>query len=695
MPFDLVFSYPAWYILLCLALAGTYTFFLYYKGKKKVEKTVSKWIYPMAILRFLSVFILSVLLLNPLLKYLKTTEEKPIIVFVQDNSMSIKGNKDSVFFNEDYQERISQFKDDIEGKYEVKTIFLGKNIKEQDTSGAFIEKETDIAALFPYIDNSFEGRNLGAVILASDGIYTKGQSPAQKSFRSKSNLYTIALGDTTEYKDQVIKSVKNNEVVFLGDEFPIRIEMNAIKCAGISAILSIYEGEQKLFSKTIKYNEQDQYTEELVYLPARTPGSKQYKIGLSPIKGERSKVNNYKEIFFEVLDSRKRIKMVYAGPHPDVAAIKRSILSNKNFKFDAEPINGNIDLAKTDLLILHNLPNVNVASKNLLNLAETTRTPILFIVGSETYTSIFRNQKYGCDFVQKSGSSDVQAYVNSAFTDFLVEEDLRVSIENWPPITAPYGTYKVAPDAQVLFKQKIGDINSSNPLLVYTKKETGNVGILFGEGLWKWRISNYYEKNNFNAFDGLIGKTIQLLSTHKDTRKFRVKFKDKEVYLEDEPILFQATLLNKNNESIASQEIKLLAKKNGGDTYPFDFSKTESGYSLNAGLLPVGNYSFTSKTSGGLTFNGKFKIIPLQAELNDLKANHELLKEMSSFNNGEMYSMNTLNILKEKILTNKDIVNTLHTEKTLEEIIHKKWIFFLLLLFLSAEWFIRKREGGY
>jgi hypothetical protein len=185
MPFDLVFSYPAWYILLCLALAGIYTFFLYYKGRRKDEKKGSKWAYPMAILRFLSVFILSLLLLNPLLKYLRTIEEKPIVVFVQDNSMSLKGNKDSTFFNKKYQEEIGEFKEDIQGKYEVKTIFIGKGIKEQDTSGAFNEKETDLAALFPYIDNSFEGRNLGAVILASDGIYTKGQSPAQKSFKSK------------------------------------------------------------------------------------------------------------------------------------------------------------------------------------------------------------------------------------------------------------------------------------------------------------------------------------------------------------------------------------------------------------------------------------------------------------------------------------------------------------------------------
>jgi len=693
MHFDLVFSYPAWYILLCLALAGVYTLLLYYRGKSN-KIVQSKWLYVMASLRFISVFFLSFLLLNPLLKYLKTTEEKPVIVFVQDNSKSIKGNKDSAYFDKEYREVISQFKKDINGKYEVKTIFLGKSIREQDTSGLFTEKETDIAALFPYIDNSFEGQNIGAVILASDGVHTKGQSPAQKSFKSKSTLYTIALGDTAVYKDQMLKSVKFNEVVFLGDEFPIRVEMNAVKSAGNSTTLTIYEGSKKLYSKAIKYDSKDQYLEELIYLPATKPGSKHYRIGLSQIEGERSKQNNYKDVFFEILDSRKKIKMVYAGPHPDVAAIKRAILSNKNFKFESEPISANIDLQKTDLLILHNLPNQNGESRNLLSLAEDTKTPLLFIVGSETYSSIFRDQRYGCSFLQRSGNSEIQAYVNTGFTDFIVEEDLRTSIESWPPIAAPYGTYKVSPDAQVLFRQKIGDINTQNPLIVYSKRESGNVGIIFGEGFWKWRVSNYYDKKNFDAFDNLFGKTIQLLSTHKDTRKFRI-LQDKEVYFEDEPIVFQATLLNKNNESVMNQEIDVLVKKEGGGSYPFHFSKSNSGYALNAGLLPVGNYTFSANTAKGLRYNGRFKVVPLQAEFNDLQANHELLNEMANFNNGEMHSMRTLDDLKKKILTNGDITNTLHTEKTLEEIIHKKWLFFMLLLLLSLEWFLRKREGGY
>lgn len=694
MPFDLVFSYPSWYLILCLALASLYTYLLYSKNRFSDKKHKNYWVYPMATFRFIAIFFLSVLLLNPLLKYFHTTEEKPLIVFVEDNSQSIIGNKDSNFIRKEYLSQLGKIKSNIAKKYDVKTLFLGSTIHEADSTKRFSEKESNLSSMFPYLDNAYDGRNIGAVVFATDGIFTSGENPAQKSLKSRTTVHTIALGDTTEYKDQRIKSVKYNEVAFLGDEYPLRIELQGIECAGSSSTITVYEGKEKLFSKSIRYTTQNDYLEELIYLQAKSPGSKHLTVQVSALDGERSLANNRRDIFFDVLDSRKKIKLVYSGPHPDIAAIQRAVQSNKNYQFESEPYSTSINLQETDLLILHNLPNNIAASGNLLSLAENSKTPILFIVGHATNTRIFQQPKYGCAFYQRGGNSEVQTYINPNFNDFIIEEEYKEIMANWPPLQIPYGNYRLAPDATVVMKQKIGTVNTQNPLMLFSKKESGNIGVLFGDGIWKWRISTYAETKNFDAFDDWIGKTIQYLATHKDTRKFRV-LTDKELYYENEPIYFQATLLNNNNEPITNQDIKLVAKHSDGTNYPFNFSKTESGYSLNAGLLPIGDYNYTANTSGGLRFNGKFKVLPLQNEFNDLKANHLLLKELANFNNGKHYTLNNLASLEKEILESSEIKNTLITEKNLEEIIHKKWIFVLLLLLLSAEWFLRKREGSY
>ena len=102
---------------------------------------------------------------------------------------------------------------------------------------------------------------------------------------------------------------------------------------------------------------------------------------------------------------------------------------------------------------------------------------------------------------------------------------------------------------------------------------------------------------------------------------------------------YALTLLNKNNEPINNQEVDISIKRDNGDSYPFHFSKTNGGYKLNAGLLPTGNYSFSAKTSGGNKHSGNFRVVPLQAEFNDLRANHELLKELSNVNNGSMFEV--------------------------------------------------------
>ncbi len=84
----IIFENSAWFVLLCLTLALVYAFGLYFRDKKLEELTKSK-IWLLATFRFFSSFIISLLLLAPLLKTVTTTIEKPTIVFINDNSESI------------------------------------------------------------------------------------------------------------------------------------------------------------------------------------------------------------------------------------------------------------------------------------------------------------------------------------------------------------------------------------------------------------------------------------------------------------------------------------------------------------------------------------------------------------------------------------------------------------------------------
>jgi hypothetical protein len=695
MSFDLVFSYPKWYLLLCLILAAIYAGGLYYKNEFLDQGKKNFWVYPMAAFRLIAVFLLAVLLLNPMLKYIRNIVEKPVVLLVQDNSGSIVKTKDSLYYKKEYAEGVSKLESELSKKFEVHNLLIGKSVKMSDNAPDYSDGNTDISALFRFVDDNFEGRNVGAVVLASDGIFNKGSNPAFSSFKQKIPLYTISLGDSSVYKDVSVSSVKYNNVVFLGDEYPMRIGVNGAKCVGENSLISIYEDDKLLKSKTVDFTEEDDYKEWDLFLDATKPGTHHLKVTASEVDGERSVLNNVKDIYFEVLDSRKKVVLVYKSPHPDIGAIQRSLVGKENYTFVKARLDGQVDINDADLVILYDIPERSMASIDLLEKIKSDVIPCWVIVGLNTELQALNNLGFGAALRTNGEFSDVQSYVNSSFNLFTVEPEITSSMSDWPPLTVPYGAFNLAPNSQVIFKQKIGSIESSKPLFVLSKNVETNYGILYGTGIWKWRMADYASNKNFDVFDGMMGKVIQFLSTQEDRRKFQIQM-DKQVFQEDENVRFRAVVYNANYESVSDKEVRMKVSSKSGKEYDFNFSKTGSTYQLDAGLLPEGEYEYSAKVLGpGYVFAGKFSVKPVQEEYNDLSADFSLMRELARNNGGENYTKENINLLKDDLINSSDIKNVFHSEKNLEDLINLKWLFFLFLTLLGAEWFMRKREGSY
>ncbi|MBK8345910.1 MAG: hypothetical protein IPL12_23065 [Bacteroidetes bacterium] len=69
MNFQLFTDYPSWFWLLCLAGALLYAGGMYFREKKMKDALQNKWwLRALSAIRFLAVFIIAFLLLNPYLK---------------------------------------------------------------------------------------------------------------------------------------------------------------------------------------------------------------------------------------------------------------------------------------------------------------------------------------------------------------------------------------------------------------------------------------------------------------------------------------------------------------------------------------------------------------------------------------------------------------------------------------------------
>ena len=699
----LSFQYPAWFLIFCILLGGLYALLLYYNDKTFDEKAGASKLrrYAMAGFRFLAVTILAILLLSPFIRNRSTQKFKPIVALVIDNSESVKNGlgKDTT----EYKKKIKALAEKLSDKYEVAQFTAGDQLRKNGAL-AFTDKSTDLSAAVDEVNDLYYNQNLGAVIIASDGIYNKGINPVYSASKSAYSIYTIALGDTSIQKDQKLSNVYYNSIAYLNDQFGLRVDVEANNFSGKPVKLSIHEIEagaepKMMLQKDITYGSDNFFQSFDLTLPANKVGIAHYRISLSNLEGEASYKNNTRDIFVEVMDGRQKILLVANSPHPDIFAFRSAIESNKNYQLDVEYAETfSRKLNDYNLVILHQLPSGNNKVSNILKDARDLKKPLLFVVGSQTSIADFQRSQNGLIIKGNADKfNDVTATVAKDFSLFTLTDKTPQTISKLPPFSCFFGDFSANPSSKTLLHQKINNVETDFPLWLFNESGDTKFGVICGEGLWRWRFYDYSLNKNQDATNELINKTVQYLSVKSDKRPFRVNLQ-KNIFQDNEAVTFDAQLYNANFELVNSPDVEMKIKGEDGKDYDYKFNKSDNAYNLNAGFLPVGSYSYTASVKFGTSnysASGKFSVSPLQLEEMRTRADHQVLFQLASQHNGIMHHLNDIEKISDEIDSKNQLKPILYDSFITENAINLKWIFFLILALISAEWFMRKYLGGY
>jgi len=693
--FEIITEKPWWFIVFCLVIGFLYAWILY--RKENLLHDVHQWLLRlMAVFRFLLVFLLAFLLMSPLIRTVFREVEKPIIIVAQDNSQSILTGKDSSF-SKSYAESLNKIIDEMKKNYDVRPFSFGDKVQDK-INFDFTERQTDISKLFEELSLKFANRNVGAVILASDGLYNTGSNPLYANDHLKAPVYTIALGDTTVKKDVLISRVNHNRVAFLGNTFPMEVSIDASQCSGEKAELTIEKDSAVLFHKTVEISGNKYHASVPVFLEAKMKGIQHYKIKISSLQNEISLHNNVADVFIDVTESKQKVLIVANAPHPDIAALKSIIESNQNYEVKSDLIKdfkGNLN--EYNLVILHELPSNENSEGSLFDQLKANDVSVFYILGAATNPNALNELGTGISISESRGKlSEAQASPAKDFSLFTISDELPDFISTLPPLESPFGMYRSNANIYTLFYQQIGSVKTDQPLLFFSQNGPKKIAVLTGEGIWKWRLKEFEQNNNSNFTNDLFIKTVQYLSVKEKKTPFRVSFKNN--FAENEPLVFDAELYNETGELVNTPDVKMTITDADKKSYPFTFSKTDKAYSLNAGNLPVGNYKFRAETKLGdklYAEAGEFSISALQLESSETVANHQLLFSMADKSGGKLVYESQLNELPKMISVREDVKPVTYSQKKLKDLINLKWFFFLLMAFLSVEWFLRKRSGTY
>ena len=654
---NFIVSHP-WLIVLA-AVLGLLAAFLYYWKDEKFSHVAKHWVYTLAFVRFLSVFLITLLLAGIMVKTISLRLKKPIVVILQDNSQSIEYALDSTGLHS-FLSTEKQVVARLKSKYDLRFFVFDKSVRETgkvDFSG----KYTDISGALNAIFARFYNQNLGAVVLISDGIYNRGYSPKNLPNLGIVPLYTVLLGDTSTHKDLKVVTLLTNAFVYQGNSFPLQVEVKALKLKGKSSVLKIFFDGRLVQSRPISINSDDFSQKFNFYIPTSDAGKKIVKVTLEPVKGEFNLVNNSRSTVIQVIKNKQKILILSHFPHPDIAALRRSLEHVQVFQveqFFIDKFNG--DMNAYNLIILDQMPQIGAQDNAVLTKIANLQKPVLFVCGSKCDYRRLSDLVPGIKVQPVKGQFDeAMPYISQDFELFVVDPGFSKLISNLPPLLVPFGQIDLVGDAHVLLRQKINNVRTDNPLVVIFSQSAFNnskAAVILGEGIWRWRITDYKINQSFDNFDHLMRQIVQFLAKSANKKRFTVNVPM--VVDQGDEVIFTAQVLDKSLQPVTVSDVKLTIIDSSGTRLDYLFDRQQDYYFLNLGQLRPGIYRYIASTQLGrekFVEKGSFAVKPINIEAVNLKANGDLMEYLADKTSGQFVFASDFEQLPEILHNNKSL----------------------------------------
>ena len=668
------------YIILAGIIALSLALFQYsLKKKNRTSKSVL-----FTFLRFISIFSLLLLLINPKFEKISYYTEKPNLVVAVDNSSSIihLNQKENVL------QLVASIKNNaaLSEKFNLDFFTFGNTIETSD-SLTFLDKQTNIDKAFSDFSQIYKNTT-SPILLLTDGNQTYGNDYVFSAEKVKQTIFPIILGDTITYTDLKLQQLNVNKYAFLKNKFPVEAIVTYNGNAIVNSKFVVTSGKSTVYSQNITLNNTNNSKVLNFTLPANRVGVQAYKAQILPIENEKNTINNYKNFAVEVIDQKTNVAIISDFMHPDIGAFKKSIESNEQREVSiVSPSEYLLQKNEFQLVILY---QPNNKFKLVFEDLKKDNTNKFVVLGAKTDYAFVNT--ITSDFKQDitKQTEEYQASLNANYNTFIIDD---LDFESFPPLQSSFGSATFSIPAETILNKKIGNLETQDPLLVTFESDGRREAVLFGENIWKWRAQSYLNTKSFNTFDNFIGKMVQYLASNK--RKNRLNVDYESFYQGNSNVLVKAQFFNKNYEFDVKEILNIAIKnKNTKETSTFPLILKGNNYQVDLSHLPAGDYSFTVKaTNENISKSGEFQILDYSIEQQFLNANVTKLQQVAKNTNASSYFVANTNTLINDLLKDERFAIMQKSSKNVVPLIDFKYLLALLILSLAVEWFLRKYNG--
>ncbi len=665
-------------VLFSLLIAGGLSFFqYYYKAKSKSNLNLL-----LAFLRFVSLFGLFLLLINPIITRKTLEVIKPTLSIVVDNSSSIatlNADKKAV---ELYSQLVSN--KELQEKFQIQSCRFDSDFQLAETFD-FKGTQTNLDVI-PKALKNLNKNGLYPTVLLTDGNQTTGNDYVF-GFDTENKVYPIVLGDTTQVFDLKVNQLNVNKYAFLKNKFPVEVFLEYSGDKNVVADFSIAQGNSVFSKQKIAFSPTKKTAVINVLLSADKIGSQVFQARISSNEKEKNIFNNTKKFAVEVIDQKTNIAIVSAINHPDIGALKRAIEWNVQRKViivNPKEIN---TLQEYNVLIFYQPTTV---FKTVFDQNKTAQINTFIITGNHTDFSFLNQQQSSLDFKMSNQKEDYLASFDSQFNLFAID---NIGFENFPPLENSYGKINTKGNVAVLLSSRIRNIDTNSPLLAFAENQGKRSAFLLGENSWKWRLQSHLDANSFEKFDIVIDKTIQFLASNDAKKSLVVNHES--FYNSGDAIVITAQYFNKNYEFDEKAHLTIsLVNTKTKQTKNYDLLRSSNAFQVHLDGLAAGKYTFTVKELNSKTsYSGHIEILDFDIEKQFVNPNLDKLKQLANQTHGAVYFPNQVETLIQTLLADESYQSIQKTNTTRSPLIDWVWLLVLIAVSLASEWFIRKYNG--
>ncbi|MEO1023720.1 MAG: hypothetical protein AAFW89_14345 [Bacteroidota bacterium] len=643
-------------------------------------------------LRALALLVVLTLLLNPFFFTQKERSILPKVVIYLDNSESIAVSKNKYNGLTSYNSVLTEINPESKN-LDLSVVQFGDQLSSSGLdSVTATAAETDLDQVVQdFLDRQ---NDVEAGILFTDGIRTVGKNPAIDLESSMAPLYVIGLGDTAIVQDISIIDIDHPSLAYVDTEESVQIQIQQSGFENQTVSVGMYEGERLIDEKQLRFQSQERYTLNF-RLPLEDEGLKNYEVRIQSLEREWTIENNNQLFVVDVLNAQWSVLHIANQIHPDVKAVRSILATDQNIDLvTLTSIAGNrfietLPKRVFDLVIIHGSPLSETQTEQL---NEYVDTPTLFLElpfhrpnPQNAYYSILNQQNLNI----------------SSYQILPIEESNHPILEldeiNFYQTPTLFSRSVNAPvNSTTLINTYFQGLNTNSPAVSISQTGNQRRGHIAVWGWYLWAQSPSDEERNW--FTQFFNNMVVWASNEPDDRLLRVALPKKAFSVNERPNI-KAVLQNESGEPETGGSVEfILTSDTNNETQSYPMQRMGNGeFEIeldNPGVGTIGFEAIARKEGEVLDRQtGEFIITRSNKELSNTMRNDNILRQFAANSRGAFFVWNAVS----------EFWNTLETDGILEPGTEQvssymypvqSWVwFFVVLVLLGSEWFIRKTRS--